>query len=233
MDVIQASLATAEADLEVTKAGREKTRAAYKRWESECRRFEQLTRDKVIDAQSRDEVRNQCRSAEAADKEAAARIHGAEAALAEARARLAKAKTDLAAAQNQLLVSQADERESLALLGYSRLVAPFDGVIADRQVHTGHFLKRGQRQHDGSALAGRRAHRQGPRLRRSSRGRCRAGLRRAKSAAFASRRSTTANSREKSPAPRGRSTRASGPCGPRSTFQTRKGSSGRECIVTH
>ena len=140
VDVIQASLATAEANLEVTKAAREKTPAAFKRWESECQRMEQLTRDKVVDAQSRDEVRNQCRSAEAADKEAAARIHGAEAALVEARARLAKAKADFAAARNQLLVSQAEERESLAHLGYSRLVAPFDGVIADRQVHTGHFL---------------------------------------------------------------------------------------------
>jgi HlyD family secretion protein len=140
IEVIQASQATAQADLEVTKAGREKTAAAYKRWESECRRMEQLTRDKVVDAQSRDEVRNQCRSAEAADKEAEARIRGAEAALVEARARLGKAKADLAAARNQLLVSQADERESLAMLGYSRLVAPFDGVIADRQVHTGHFL---------------------------------------------------------------------------------------------
>jgi len=140
VDMIQAGLATAEANVEVAKAAREKTQAAVKRWESECQRMEQLTRDKVMDAQSRDEVRNQCRSAEAADKEAAARIRGADAALVEARARLAKTRADLAAARNQLLVSQADERESLAYLGYSRLVAPFDGVIADRQVHTGHFL---------------------------------------------------------------------------------------------
>ena len=92
IDVIQASLETAKADLEVTKAGREKTSAAYKRWESECRRFEKLTADKVVDAQSRDEVLNQCRSAEAADKEAAARIRGAEAGLTEARRVLPKPK---------------------------------------------------------------------------------------------------------------------------------------------
>jgi HlyD family secretion protein len=140
IDVIQASLETVKAELEVTKAGREKTSAAYKRWESECRRFEKLTADKVVDAQSRDEVLNQCRSAEAADKEAAARIRGAEAGLTEAGARLAKARTDLAAAKNHLLVSEDDEREAAALLNYSRILAPFDGVIADRQVHTGHFL---------------------------------------------------------------------------------------------
>jgi RND family efflux transporter MFP subunit len=140
IDVIQASLATAEADLDVTKAAREKTNAAFKRWESECQRMDQLTRDKVVDAQSRDEVRNQCRSAEAANKEAAARIRGAQAALVEAHARLAKSKTDLDVARNQLVVSATDERQSQAMLSYSRLLAPFDGVIADRQVHTGHFL---------------------------------------------------------------------------------------------
>ena len=140
LDVTEASISTAQADLDVARAAREKTEATAKRWASECRRMEQLNRDKVIDTQSRDEVENQCRAAQAADKEATARIHGAEAALIEARARLAKAKIDLAAAKNQLVVAAAQEREAAALLGYSRIVAPYDGVIADRQVHTGHFL---------------------------------------------------------------------------------------------
>ena len=202
VEVIQAGLATAAADLEVTKAAREKTVAAYKRWESECRRMEQLTRDKVVDAQSRDEVRNQCRSAEAADKEAAARIHGAEAALTEARARLAKAKTDLAAASNQRLLAQADERESLAMLGYSRLAAPFDGVIADRQVHTGHYLNAANGSTKGQPLLV---------VVRTDKVRVFAEVpeadavrsRRERRAASACRRSTTANSWERSPAPRG------------------------------
>jgi HlyD family secretion protein len=140
IDVIQASLTTAAADVDVAKAAREKAGASLKRWESECRRFEKLTADKVVDAESRDEVRNQCRAAQAADKEAAARINGAEAGLVEARARLAKARTDLDAAKNQLLVAQDQEREAGAMLSYARILAPYDGVIADRQVHTGHFL---------------------------------------------------------------------------------------------
>jgi HlyD family secretion protein len=140
IDVTQASISTAQADLDVTRAARGKTQANVKRWNSECQRMEPLNRDKIVDTQSRDEVENQCRAAQAADKEAEARIRGAEAALTEARARLAKAKTDLAAARNQLVVAQDEEREAAAMLGYSKIVAPYDGVISDRQVHTGHFL---------------------------------------------------------------------------------------------
>jgi HlyD family secretion protein len=140
IDVTQASIATAQADLDVARAARGKTQANAKRWGSECQRMEQLNRDKIVDTQSRDEVENQCKAAQAADKEAEARIRGTEAALIEARARLAKTKADLAAAKNQLVVAQAQEREEAAMLDYSKIVAPYDGVISDRQVHTGHFL---------------------------------------------------------------------------------------------
>jgi HlyD family secretion protein len=140
IDVTQASIATAQADLDVARAARQKSEANVKRWNSECERMQQLSRDKVVDTQSRDEVENQCRAAQAADKEAAARIRGGEASLIEARARLAKTKTDLAAAKNQLVVAQAEERESAAMLAYSKILAPYDGVISDRQVHTGHYL---------------------------------------------------------------------------------------------
>jgi RND family efflux transporter MFP subunit len=46
----------------------------------------------------------------------------------------------LEVARNQLVVSKADERQSQAMLGYAKLLAPFDGVISDRLVHTGHYL---------------------------------------------------------------------------------------------
>ena len=140
IDVTQASIATAQADLDVARAAAKRPRPTSNAGDPNASGMEQLSRDKVVDTQSRDEVENQCRAAQAADKEAAARIRGTEASLIEARARLAKTKTDLAAAKNQLVVAQAEERESAAMLSYSRILAPYDGVISDRQVHTGHFL---------------------------------------------------------------------------------------------
>lgn len=140
VEVVQASLATAQAEIEVARAAHEKTNAGLQRWRSEDRRMEQLVKNRVVDSQSREEVGNQLRAADAANQETAARIHSAESTLAENRARLAKTKTDVDAASNQLKVAESDERQTRALLEYSRLTAPFDGVIADRQVHTGHFL---------------------------------------------------------------------------------------------
>jgi RND family efflux transporter MFP subunit len=114
--------------------------------------MDQLVRDKVVDAQSRDEVRNQFRAAGAAKAEAQARILAAASAVAEAQARCGKACADRDAARNQLAVAQADERESKALLAYASITAPYDGVIADRRVHTGHFLQEATGGTKGEAL---------------------------------------------------------------------------------
>jgi multidrug efflux pump subunit AcrA (membrane-fusion protein) len=138
--VIEASLATAQAEIDVAAAAQEKSVAVYRRWQLEYQRMERLLKEKVVDAQSRDEVQNQFRAAEAAQKEADARARSANASLDEARARLAKSKADQKAACNHLTVAEADERQSHAMVEYSRLTAPFDGIISDRQVHTGHFL---------------------------------------------------------------------------------------------
>lgn len=140
VEVAFASIATNEAAIQVAQAARQRTQAACERWRSESQRMERLVKDKVVDQQSAEEIRNQYQSAQAADQESTARLRGAQAGATEARARLAKAKVDLDAALNQLKVAQADERQSKAVVDYSRLVAPFDGVIAERHVHTGHFL---------------------------------------------------------------------------------------------
>ncbi len=106
--------------------------------------MDRLAADSVIDKQSRDETLNQYRAAEAAKNESLARITATEAAETEARAHLDKAKADHAAAENQVAVAQADEREARAMLEYTRIKAPFDGVIADRKVHTGHLVEASQ-----------------------------------------------------------------------------------------
>jgi HlyD family secretion protein len=139
--VAVASLASARAQVVVARAAMGKATASLERWRSESKRMDGLVKDKVVDRQSGEEVLNQLRSAEAATKESVARITAAESALAEAQARREKASTDRAVARNQLLIAQAGEREAKALLDYCRITAPFDGVVADRQVDTGHFLQ--------------------------------------------------------------------------------------------
>ncbi len=150
--VAEASLASVRADVDVTRAALGKASAASERWGLEYERMERLVQQKIVDQQSRDEVRNQFRAAEAAKAEATARIRAAEALLEEARARCAKARADRDAAESRLAVAEADERETQALLGYARITAPYDGVIAERLVDTGHFAHAGAGSTPGKPL---------------------------------------------------------------------------------
>jgi multidrug resistance efflux pump len=40
-----------------------------------------------------------------------------------------------------LKVEEAEARRVEALVGYARIVAPFDGIVTQRNVHTGHLLQ--------------------------------------------------------------------------------------------
>ena len=65
------------------------------------------------------------------------------AARAESTAQLAKAGADVTVAETRLEVAQADRRLAASMLDYRELKAPFDGLVAQRNVHTGHLLKAG------------------------------------------------------------------------------------------
>jgi multidrug efflux pump subunit AcrA (membrane-fusion protein) len=115
----QAALKAAEARLETTKA-------AYERWESEYNRVAGLVRDKVIDAQTRDEALNQLKAASAAHKESAAKRDLAEA--------------DVRVAHAQRKIAEAETGEIEALLQYAQIKAPYAGVVTKRYLHSGAFI---------------------------------------------------------------------------------------------
>jgi multidrug efflux pump subunit AcrA (membrane-fusion protein) len=141
LKVAQASARTAESLVVEARASRKRAEASYDRWKSEAARMQQLVRDKVIADQSRDEVVNQFKAAEAARDETAAKVEAVEAAYQESLARRDKAEADVDAARNRLLLAESDERRTAAMLEYARVTAPFDGVVSERHVHTGHFLQ--------------------------------------------------------------------------------------------
>ncbi len=140
--------ATAEANLAASKslvveaeAGQKRGRANYERWRSEAQRVAELVRNRVIDAQTRDETVNQFKAAEAARDEADARVVSAEAMARKAKAEVDKAAVDVKTARARLDVHKADVRRVEALVGYSRIWAPFDGIVTRRNVDTGHFVR--------------------------------------------------------------------------------------------
>lgn len=60
-----------------------------------------------------------------------------------AEAQVASAEAELSAAQQQLEVSQATQKQFTALAGYTRIVAPFAGVITNRYADTGALVAAG------------------------------------------------------------------------------------------
>jgi multidrug efflux pump subunit AcrA (membrane-fusion protein) len=137
----EAGVSAAEALVAEARAGVGRAEALYARWQSEVARIGDLVRGGVIDAQTRDETQNQFKAAQAGRDEAHAKVRSAEAAVDKAKADRDKAAADVTATEAKREVAQADARRLTALVGYSRIVAPFDGVITRRAVSTGDFLQ--------------------------------------------------------------------------------------------
>jgi RND family efflux transporter MFP subunit len=148
IDQSEKHLRVAEAHFETSKsliaeaqAAQKRSLAHYQRWKSELDRMQDLTKAKVIDSQTRDETQHQFQAAQAMQEEAEAKIQTALANERENAALRDKAQADLAAAKNNRELAKADRRRVAAMLDYTTIKAPYDGVVSERHVHTGHLLQ--------------------------------------------------------------------------------------------
>jgi HlyD family secretion protein len=139
--VARATVVTARSMVQESMANRKRSQASLDRWKSESTRIGGLVRDKVIETESGEEVANQFRAASAVMEESEAKVQSAQALLQESIAKSEKAVTDVSAATNRAVVAEANKRETQAMLAYAEIVAPYDGVVSHRNVHTGHFLQ--------------------------------------------------------------------------------------------
>jgi HlyD family secretion protein len=141
--VAEAGLASAKAKMAVVQSGIKRVEADLARWQSEYQRTQQLVSERAVTSSVLDESRNKLRSAEASRDSVSAEVLSAEAALNEGRAELDKARSDATAASSGIEVAKSEARRAEALLGYSKIVAPFDGVVTRRHVDTGHLTVAG------------------------------------------------------------------------------------------
>lgn len=117
--------------------------ATFERWSSEFERIGQLASSGAVTKKVLDETRSQRDATSAGKQEAMARIASAKASARESAAGVQKSNADLAAMRSRLSVAEADERRVRALHSYSTIHAPFDGVVVERNVHTGHLVRSG------------------------------------------------------------------------------------------
>jgi HlyD family secretion protein len=141
--VAEAVVRSAEARVLEARASVAREEAHYARWQSEFERVAQLAETGALTRKVADETRAQLDAADAARKEVTARIASVEALLQESSAGLEKAKADAVAVRSQLAVAEAEQRRLSAMLDYAVIRAPFDGVVVERHVHTGHLIHSG------------------------------------------------------------------------------------------
>src|SRR5258708_40245550 len=90
-----------------------------------------------------EEKGKQFRAAEAKRKQTQSKVDSARAVLAESQSLIEKAEADQKAAEARFDVAQADAARVQSLIGYTRIRAPYDGVVTARNAHAGHLVPPG------------------------------------------------------------------------------------------
>ncbi len=141
VEVNEKQLQMAAADAERARADVGKFESAVERWESEVKRLGKMVDERVVDRQVLDESQKQLKSNIAARDAAVAAVTSAEAAQAAQRASLEKAKVDVDAARANAKVAETVEQRYAALVSYTQLTAPYDGIVVVRNANTGDFVQ--------------------------------------------------------------------------------------------
>lgn len=133
----------ATARIDEAKAGVNKTQASVQRWESEVKRLTGLSTQGVVDNQVLEESRKQLQADSAAKAAAQATQAATEASLLAKKSDLDKARADVMAARAKSKVSKEDVKRIAALVSYTHILAPYDGVVVTRNANTGDYLQPG------------------------------------------------------------------------------------------
>jgi RND family efflux transporter MFP subunit len=141
--VAEANVKGAEAKLTESRAATKRVAADLARWQAEFRRVEELYRARAQTGTLLDETRSKLQSSEAASEETAAQIASAEVALVQSLAAVDSTRADVVSADAAIDVARADEGTVRARLAYTKIEAPFDGIITLRNVDTGHLTQPG------------------------------------------------------------------------------------------
>ena len=132
---------SAEADVAAKKAVIESAEAEVLRWKGEADRGAVLLKKGLYDQSTLDQDVNQWRSSIARKAEAEANHGSAKANLVRAGAFWKKTLADIEVADANIKVAQAAHKQWADWLDYRYIIAPFDGVVTLRNVHSGHFLQ--------------------------------------------------------------------------------------------
>ncbi|QDU25899.1 Multidrug resistance protein MdtA precursor [Anatilimnocola aggregata] len=142
--VAKSSLQSAQALAAEAEAGQERLEAEFQRATSELERFTALFAEKAITQKTLDETQATHRAANAARSEAKARIISAQAVVAEKQAGVEQAQADALAIASKEDVAKADEQRLRAVHEYTRILAPYNSIVTERNIDAGHLVQPGK-----------------------------------------------------------------------------------------
>ncbi|MEX2317406.1 MAG: efflux RND transporter periplasmic adaptor subunit [Pirellulales bacterium] len=147
MQQMKAAIVAAESLVEAASAKLGEAQASLAQYESdvdfrrsEYNRIAQLVSKETLNQALLDEKKNQLRSAESALAAARAAVVSAAANVQVEKARVQLAQASFAHAEVQRKLAEADLKKTDVLMSYSKLRAPFAGLITHRNVDTGAFV---------------------------------------------------------------------------------------------
>jgi HlyD family secretion protein len=143
VDVAEHNYAAASARTKEARANVAKYQAGVERWESEVKRLTSASADRVINPQILAESQSQLKVDVASRDAAKAAVIANEADEQARKADVEKAKVDVEAARAKAAVDRADEERLAALVAYTHVRAPYDGVVVARNANTGDYVEPG------------------------------------------------------------------------------------------
>jgi multidrug efflux pump subunit AcrA (membrane-fusion protein) len=140
VEVDTADVKAARARLDEARSILGKYEAEVERWDIQVQRLTREVQRTVVDPQILLESTNQWKSTVAARDAAKAAIAKREAELVSAEAALGRADVNVAVAVADLGVATSEAKRLEAWVGYLKLLAPYDGIIVERNANTWDFL---------------------------------------------------------------------------------------------
>jgi RND family efflux transporter MFP subunit len=142
----EAMVETSQALLVESKAALQRTEAELARAKSDLERTEQLASTSAVSPKIVDEARSVYQAAAASKEESQAKIRSQEALLRESQTKVDQSGADFETAVARSKTIAAELAESRAMLAYATLQSPFDGMVTERHVHTGHLVEPGRQE---------------------------------------------------------------------------------------
>lgn len=144
VDVAQTDIEAAEAAVVRQQASLKRDQARSSFYEKQYKRIQDLLKQSSIDERLVDEKEDQYLSGLSAVDAAKAALTSAEIEIVAAKARLGQANADVVVADAELQMAKAQLEKAEVLRQFGDIISPYDGVITERNVHVGDFIRDAQ-----------------------------------------------------------------------------------------